>query len=76
VRTQRRRIERLLQDNPSLKSFIPVIVRDELSWIAEETALALQDAGELAEDAYRPMTAAFYTEDELLGDWLPEPPAA
>lgn len=75
VRTQRHRILRLLEMNPSLKSLVPLMAHESLAWIAEEVAIMLGDEGELVEGAYGAIVSASYTTDQLLTDWLPDPPA-
>ncbi len=68
IRTQRRGIRRLLKDSPSLKASIPRMISDELTEAKEEASISLAEHNE------QPCVDLFgldYTEDQVLGPWMP-----
>jgi hypothetical protein len=68
IRKQRDEIARLLADAPSLRARIPAIVVAELPRACSRAAAPLADNGETSRVAIDQIA---YTDDKILGDWLP-----
>lgn len=68
VQEQRDEIERLLVDAPTLRGRIPAIIARELERARRRTRIALADHDE---QARIDLDTIVYTEDEVLGQWLP-----
>ncbi len=66
---QRTRLERLLEDSPSLRRFVPEAIRKELASAENMARLDLADFGE--QPVVHPGSLTF-TEDQVLGPWLPD----
>lgn len=71
VRRARREVERLLTESPSLRRELPKMIADELPAARKMVEINLHDHAEQPLHALDQLT---YTEDQILGDWLP--PAA
>jgi hypothetical protein len=69
VREQRRGIQTLLADSPSLRSTVPDVIEAELNGAREEAMASLADNNELSRIDVAGLT---FTEDQVLGAWLPE----
>jgi hypothetical protein len=69
VREQRRGIQTLLADSPSLRSTVPDVIEAELNGAREEAMASLADNNELSRINIAGLT---FTEDQVLGAWLPE----
>ena len=69
IREQRRAIQALLKDSPSLHSAIPVIIGEELGGAREEAAASLADNGE---QPRVDIAGLDLTEDQVLRPWFPE----
>jgi hypothetical protein len=69
VREQRRGIQTLLADSPSLRSTVPDVIEAELNGAREEAMASLADNNELSRIDIAGLT---FTEDQVLGAWLPE----
>ncbi len=72
---QRREIESILEQSPSLRAIVTVTARERTPAMAEELARELDEAGDLLRDDRTRLEAAAFTADQLLSDWLPDPPA-
>jgi hypothetical protein len=68
VQEQRDEIERLLMDAPTLRGRLPPIIARELGRARRRTRTALADHDERSRVD---LETIVYTEDEVLGDWLP-----
>lgn len=66
---QRSEIERLIEDLPSLRQSVAVIIARETGPARRQVATALADGGETPRVD---LENANYTEADLLGDWLPD----
>ncbi len=75
VWTQRLEIEQILKQSPSLNAIVAVTARERTPAMAEELARELDEAGDLLRDDRTRLEAAALTTDQLLSDWLPDPPA-
>jgi hypothetical protein len=69
VRQQRSEIELLLDQSPSLKRELPDMIVRQAPRTAKAVAESLADHGEGVGNIPPPA----YTEEEVLGDWFPEP---
>ncbi len=69
IRRARRDIARLLRDSPSLQREIPRMVADELGSARSLVHASLHDYGE---QARTDLDARCYSEEQVLGDWLPD----
>jgi len=68
VQEQRDEIERLLLDAPTLRGRIPAIITQELERARRRARTALTDHDE---QSRVDLDTIVYTEDEVLGHWLP-----
>jgi hypothetical protein len=68
VRT-RAEIERLLKGNRTLRESVPTVIAQELPSAREIAAVALEEYDETPTVALDQLS---YTEDQVLGRWLPE----
>jgi hypothetical protein len=68
IRHQRDEIERLLADAPSLRARIPAIAIAELPRARARAAASFADNGETSRVT---IDRIAYTDDQMLGDWLP-----
>lgn len=66
-------IARLLKDSPSLRGEVAGMVRDEMSGARARAQRSLFRYGETPR---REIATLAYTEDQVLGDWLPAEPEA
>jgi 1,4-alpha-glucan branching enzyme len=71
VRRERREIERLLRDNPSLRRKVAIMIEAEAPKVAHDTALDLHGHGEGEAATLAKLAGASYTEGQVLGDWFP-----
>lgn len=69
VREQRRGIQTLLKESPSLGPAVPVIISEELSGAREEALASLADNNE---QPRVDVASLDFTADQVLGPWLPE----
>lgn len=68
---ERSEIELLLEQSPSLKVEVARMVPDETRRAVRHAARALHRYGEAPPEALAKLTAASYTQDQILGDWFP-----
>jgi hypothetical protein len=68
IRRERTAIHRLLKGAPSLRLTVAGVMAEELSATRSEAAASLADNGETPRIA---IGAVVYSEDQVLGDWLP-----
>jgi hypothetical protein len=68
IRRERADIHRLLKGAPSLRRTVPAVIAEELAGARSEAAASLADNGETPRVA---IDAIVYSEDQVLGDWLP-----
>ena len=71
VLRERRQVERLLKDSPSLCREIGAIIEDETPKVAELVAFDLDSYGEATPARRLELGTILYTEEQTLGDWLP-----
>jgi hypothetical protein len=69
IRRARRDVAGLLRDSPSLRREIPAMVADELDSARSLVRAGLQDYGE---QPRVDIDTLAYTDEQVLGDWLPE----
>jgi hypothetical protein len=70
---QRTGIRQLLDDSPSLKPAVPVVIAAEMPTARRLATLAMEEYGEAPRV---PLDQLSYTEAQVLGPWLPEAEAA
>ncbi|HEY3908636.1 MAG TPA: DUF29 domain-containing protein [Stellaceae bacterium] len=68
---ERLEIELLLDDAPSLKGEVPLLVTGEMARAARYARQALRRYGEAIPAVVAQLGAASYTEAQVLGDWFP-----
>jgi len=73
---ERGEIERLLEDSPSLKAEVASMVEREKRRVASSAFKALKAHGEVNQAVLTKVLGAHYDADQVLGDWLPEPPGS
>lgn len=77
VRRERREVMRgVLRDSPSLRVEVAGMIAVELPDAKALAAENLEEHGELDDAAQARLTAASYTEAQVLGDWFPDAPEA
>ena len=69
---ERREIERLLEDSPSLRGELEQALAAEWQRTASFVAEVLQQRGELDPDSTFPRPSKSYSIEQLLGAWLPD----
>lgn len=74
IKRERIEIARMIRDSPSLRRRVSDEVREMFETAAEAGLAALEAHGEAVDASGR--LARAYTADEVLGDWLPDPPAS
>ncbi len=68
IRRERTDIRRLLKGAPSLRRTVAAVMAEELGTARSEAAASLADNGETPRIA---IDGVVYSEDQVLGDWLP-----
>ena len=73
VRRERREIERLLKDSPSLRREVPVLVKEEWRGALEDVADELRVEGEPNAEIAAALASGtnLYSVDQVLGRWFP-----
>ena len=71
----RMEIEDILQDSPSLRVEIAQLIAEQTATAAKLAALDLERHGERADAVRASVEAGGFTVEQVLGDWVPEPPA-
>lgn len=71
VRRTRAEVDDLLDQNPSLRRELPVLLADIQARTGRDTAASLEDAGEPSGAVHARLQAGRYSVEDLLGDWLP-----
>jgi hypothetical protein len=74
IRLARLQVQRRLKGNPSLKSQLGQFVEDETKSGIELAIADLEEHGEIDEVDANVLRRARYTEEQVLGEWLPEEP--
>ncbi|HTT78719.1 MAG TPA: DUF29 domain-containing protein [Stellaceae bacterium] len=67
----RSEIERVLEDSPSLKNEVSAAIGAETRRVFRKVIADRRDYGELDPNALARIGSTSYTEDQILGDWLP-----
>jgi hypothetical protein len=68
-------ITNILDDSPSLRAEIPAHVARLVPKVARLVVDILEDKGEMTPDLRARLLATSFTSEEVVGDWLPDPPA-
>lgn len=68
---ERDEISRLLEDAPSLGREVARMIADEAPRVAKRVAFDFHSYGETTPALLAKLTGDAYTEDQVLGDWLP-----
>jgi hypothetical protein len=78
VSRERRKVELILRDSPSLRGLMPDFLADETNDAVQVAARSLELYGETeaAGNLRRSRTGTGYRLDEVLGAWLPDAPAS
>jgi hypothetical protein len=74
IRLARIQIRNLLRDNPSLKGEVSRLIGEETSSGIELAIADLDEQGEIDAAGAPALRRARFTEEQVLGDWLPEEP--
>src|SRR5208283_631142 len=75
VLESRSRAHQLLEDSPSLRTQLDSMLEGAMRWARRYADMSLRAHGE-AEAASRALASSPFTEDQVLGEWWPEGPAA
>ena len=76
IRLARLDIGRILEDSPSLKREISRLIEKETAGAVQLAILDLEEHGEIDQMEPPAIGKTSYTEQQVLGDWFPEEPAA
>jgi hypothetical protein len=68
---ERRDIEELLNDSPSLRSRVAGVIARETPRTVRLVARSLRNHGEASSERVAMVERASFTEDQVLGDWFP-----
>lgn len=71
IERERAAIERVIEDSPSLRNAVPTLVDAELPRTVKGVRRLRRLRGETSAEIEEKLAAARYTEDQVLGDWLP-----
>jgi hypothetical protein len=71
IRRSRLNVERLLNDNPSLRPFIDRLIADAMKIGPQLAEAAFEEYGETPLMDPKKLT---YSKDQIFGDWLPDEP--
>jgi hypothetical protein len=71
IRRSRIRVQDLLEDSPSLRRLLPVLVSKAVSSGRRLAEISLTDHGDVPTVDLQSLT---YTPDQVLGDWFPDEP--
>jgi hypothetical protein len=74
IRDGRMRVERILDDSPSLKPQLERFAAEETAKALERAITDLGEYGEIDPATERALRAARYSVDQILGDWFPTEP--
>jgi hypothetical protein len=80
VRRERAEVERVLEDNPSLRRKVPDLINKETPRTVDRVVGDLAERGELSRSLRQSLKAKTYLdlfgyrEDQILGDWFPPEP--
>jgi hypothetical protein len=74
VRRTRSELEDVLRESPSLRPEVPAMVREIGRKVGKFVLQDLEDAGEATPQGQARLAAIELTQEQVLGDWLPEPP--
>jgi hypothetical protein len=74
VRHARAKARDLLRDSPSLKAEAGRLIAEQTPEAVKLAADDLKDHGELDEAVLAKLQATHHTEDQILGDWMPDEP--
>jgi hypothetical protein len=72
IRQARAEIDRILRKNPSLRREVPRLIEDELRRSVELAIKDLEEYDEIDRLEVPSLRQAFFTEQQILGDWFPE----
>jgi hypothetical protein len=72
VGRERRDIERLFDDSPSLKGETSAIIAQETPRVVRDITRTLRRYGEATPEIEGQITAISFTEDQVLGEWFPD----
>ena len=76
IRLARLDIGRILEDSPGLKREISRLIEKETAGAVQLAILDLEEHGEIDQMELPAIRKTSYTEQQVLGDWFPEEPAA
>jgi len=71
IARERLEIELLLEENPSLRGEVSSLVPAEMARAGRYAVQALRRHGEATPEVLGKITAAAYTEEQVLADWFP-----
>jgi hypothetical protein len=75
IRQARLDIDRILEDSPSLKREVPRLIEKDIGRAVQLAILDLEEHGEFDQMELPTIAGVSYSEEQVLGDWLPEEPA-
>jgi hypothetical protein len=67
-------VDLILDDSPSLRRELPRFIRDETDRAVQLAIRDLEEHDELSRFELPTLRKASFTEEQVLGDWLPEDP--
>ncbi|MGH7117146.1 MAG: DUF29 family protein, partial [Stellaceae bacterium] len=74
VRQARAEIDRILEDSPSLRREVSRLIREETGRAVQLAVSDMEQYDEIDRLELPTLRKASYTDEQVLGDWLPEEP--
>jgi hypothetical protein len=74
IRQARLEISQILEDSPSLRREIPLLIADETARAVHLAISDMDEHGEIDKLQLPTLRKASFTEEQVLGDWFPEEP--
>src|SRR5829696_7366121 len=72
---ERQNVESILGDSPSLRREVNALIEKQCGAVAASVAIELREFEDADRDIGNRMTAAPYSEEQVLGLWYPDQPA-
>ncbi len=74
IRQARLEISQILEDSPSLKRELPRLIEEETGRAVQLAISDMEEHGEVDRLQLPTLSKVAFSEEQVLGDWFPEPP--